>query len=62
MTRATRCNICVQRKAALDELAEWLKSIREHGKEVEHSFLKNKRQGGDNYVSDMRMQSVREMR
>ena len=41
--KGLHCSFCIQRKEALDELAEWLRSIRRHKEEVEFSFLNNKR-------------------
>ena len=37
------CNLCMQRKEAFDELAEWLRSIRKRKKEVESDFLSKQR-------------------
>jgi hypothetical protein len=37
------CGLCIQRKEALNELAEWLRGIRRRKKEVESSFFKKTR-------------------
>ena len=56
------CDLCLWEREALLELADWLKKIRVLAKETEQNFIKNKIRGGEVYVPDMRMQSVREMR
>lgn len=40
------CDLCIQRKNALDELAEWLKSMKKQKKDLETEFLNNRRVEG----------------